>query len=121
MHAYATHAQNNVNAVKVKPILNPAGSKKEQKESAVLNHAKTLGTVAQTLCRHLSWSKCWMSVWWHLVSQNQVLDEMGGEESELVEDSDEDLELEIEDEEIEEIMQYVFGAESDNEIDDHDL
>ena len=40
---------------------------------------------------------------------------MCGEESELVEDSDEDVELEM-DEETEEIMEYVFGVESDDDM-----
>ena len=91
-----------------------------------LKQGKTCGPGCQCLnCRNLpSIENQSHTVESHLLDELETeerLDEMGGEESELVEDSDEDLELEIEDEEIEEIMQYVFGAESDNEIDDHDL
>ena len=43
------------------------------------------------------------------------LEEMCGEESELVEDSNEDVELEM-DEETEEIIEYIFGVESDDDM-----
>ena len=43
------------------------------------------------------------------------LEEMWGEESELVEDSDEDVELEM-DEETEEIMEYIFRVENDDDM-----
>ena len=54
----------------------------------------------------------------HLLNELETeerLEEMYGEELELVEDSDEDVELEM-DEETEEIMEYIFRIESADDM-----
>lgn len=81
-----------------------------------LKQEKSCGPGCQCLnCQNLPKSQPAHTRLLNELEAEERLEEMCAGESELVEDSDKDVELEV-DEETEEIMEYVFGSESDDDM-----